>query len=84
MYEANPIPYEVDEAMRQYSPDEIDTAIRELSADDTDANRQREAEAASNLDLINMDSQPGAMAVSDIGGMTAELGSQLANPNSMV
>ena len=30
MYQADPLPYEVDEAMKQYSPDEIDTAIREV------------------------------------------------------
>lgn len=84
MYESNPIPYEVDEAMRNYSPEEVDTAIREISADDTDANRQREAEASSNLDLVNMESQPGAMALEDTGAMTSDLGSMLANPNSMI
>ena len=79
MYQANPLPYEVDEAMRQYSPDEIDTAIRELGGDDTDARRQGEIES-SNLDLINMESQPGAMAVEGTGAMTSDLGSRLANP----
>ena len=85
MYEANPIPYEVDQAMRTYSPDEIDTAINQIAGgDDTDAQRQREAEAAENLDLVNMESQPGAMALESTGTMTSDLGSMLANPNSMI
>ena len=83
MYQDNPIPYEVDEAMKQYSPDEIDTAIREISSDDTTAENQANIES-SNLDLINMESQPGAMAVESTGAMTSELGAELANPNSMV
>ena len=83
MYEQNPIPYEVDQAMQSYSPDEIDTAIKELSGDDTTRKRQNEI-ASNDLDLINMESQPGAMALEETGAVTSDLGAELANPNSMV
>lgn len=79
MYQDNPIPYEVDAAMKNYSPDEIDTAIRELGSGSSAA-----PAAEQNVDLLNMESQPGAMALDTTGAMTSELGSELANPNSMI
>ena len=85
MYEANPIPYEVDNALNNASPDEIDTAIKELSGGEQMPMPRGEEEFSSdNLDLINMESQPGAMALEDTGAMTSDLGSMLANPNSML
>lgn len=81
-YEQNPIPYEIDNAMNTASPDEIDTAIKELSGDMT---QEQQSDIAQNdLSLVNMESQPGAMALGTTGAMTDELGSELANPNSMV
>lgn len=71
MYQANPLPYEVDEAMRQYSPDEIDTAIRQLGGEEQPSEE-------SSVELLDMQEQPGSMAL-DIEGMTPELGSSLAN-----
>ena len=81
-YEQNPIPYEVDNAMNTASPDEIDTAIKELSGDMTQ--EQQNGIVQNDLSLVNMESQPGAMALGTTGAMTEELGSELANPNSMV
>lgn len=78
MYEQNPIPYEIDNAMNTASPDEIDNAIKELGGG------RPEEEMSSNLELINMESQPGAMALETTGAMTSELGAELANPNSMI
>lgn len=71
MYQANPLPYEVDEAMRTYSPDEIDTAIKELG------NEQPEIEENS-INLLDMQEQPGSMAL-DIEGQTSDFGSMMAN-----
>lgn len=71
MYQANPLPYEVDEAMRTYSPDEIDTAIKELG------NEQPEIEESS-IDLLDMQEQPGSMAL-DVEGQTSDFGSMMAN-----
>lgn len=74
MYEANPLPYEVDQAMRTASPDEIDEAIRELG---------RPTEETNPIETLDMAQQDGSI-MADLGGMTPELGSELANPNSMV
>lgn len=83
MYQENPIPYEVNNAMANASPDEIDMAIKELSGDNTTAERQNEI-ATNDLRLIDMESQPGGIALANQAGMTDELGSALANPNSML
>ena len=70
MYQANPLPYEVESAMQNYSPDEIDTAIKQLGGE--------EPTEESSVELLDMQGQPGSMAV-DMEGMTPELGSSLAN-----
>lgn len=75
MYEANPLPYEVDEAMRRYSPDEIDDAIKQLG-------NEQPVEEENSVELLDMASQPGSMAL-DIEGQTPELGSSLANMNGV-
>ena len=72
MYEANPIPYEVDQAMKTYSPDEIDTAIKELG------NEQPVPEEGNPIETVDMQSQEGGLSL-DMEGMTPELGSSLAN-----
>ena len=79
MYEANPLPYEVQQAMNTYSPDEIDDAVKQLGNEEEPIVE----EEASSLDLLEMPEQDGSMAL-DMEGQTPELGSMLANPNSMV
>ena len=73
MYQANPLPYEVDAALQNYSPDEIDDAIKQLG---NGPGSQREEGGA--VELLDMEEQPGSMAL-DIAGQTPELGSELAN-----
>lgn len=68
MYMSSPLPYEVEEAMRQYSPDEIDDAIKQLG------NAQPEEEDAS----IELQEDGNGMAL-DIQGQTSDFGSQIAN-----
>ena len=75
MYEANPLPYEVQEAMRTYSPDEIDDAVKQLG------NAQPEMEENS-LELLDMAEQPGSMSL-DIEGQTSDFGSMMANMGGM-
>ena len=72
MYQANPLPYEVGAALDTYSPDEIDTAIRQLG------NEQPEVEEENNIELLDMQEQPGSMAL-DIEGQTSDFGSMMAN-----
>lgn len=74
MYEANPLPYEVDQAMKTYSPDEIDTAIRQLGGD-TPAQDGREADM---VQTVDMNQQEGGLDL-NMEGMTSDLGSALAN-----
>ena len=75
-YEQNPLPYEVQQALNTYSPDEIDTAIRQLG------NEEAPIEDENSVEMLDMQSQPGGIGL-DMEGMTADLGSQLANPNSL-
>ena len=83
-YETNPIPYEVDQAMNTYSPEEIDTTIKELSGTLEEDGRRRGNPESDNINLVDMESQDGGIALQNTGGMTSDLGSMLANPNSMI
>lgn len=75
MYQADPLPYEVNEALKTGSPDEIDTAIRELGQEQPIDNR-------GDITALDMMSQPGGYSA-DLEGMTPELGSELANASGM-
>ena len=77
MYQANPLPYEVDQAINTYSPDEIDDAIKQLGNSEVSL-----PEEESPVDLVDMENQDGGMAL-DIEGQTPELGSELANMNGI-
>ena len=74
MYQADPLPYEVQEAMRNYSPDEIDDAIKQLGS--TDQNMDIAGEQP--VELLDMEQQPGSMAL-NIEGQTSDFGSEMAN-----
>lgn len=71
MYEADPLPYEVQQAMNTYSPDEIDDAVKQLSGEEASNNENP-------VELLDMAGQPGSMAL-DIEGQTPEFGSEMAN-----
>ena len=73
MYEANPLPYEVDQAMRTYSPDEIDDAIAQLGGGGEEDNRE-----GLPVETLDMEAQDGGLSV-NMEGMTPELGSSMAN-----
>lgn len=77
MYQADPLPYEVNAAMQNYSPDEIDDAIKQIG------DEAPVEEESMSLDMLNMPEQDGAMAIG-LEGQTPELGSALANSNSLV
>lgn len=77
MYQADPLPYEVDAALQNYSPDEIDAAIGTLGGDASQSGSPA-SNGNSPVELLDMEQQPGSMAL-DIEGQTPELGSQLAN-----
>ena len=73
MYQSNPLPYEVDQAMNSYSPDEIDDAIKQLGNEEAPAE-----EEASSVNLVDMPQQDGGMSL-NIEGQTPEFGSMMAN-----
>ena len=83
MYEANPIPYEVENAMQNYSPDEIDEAIRQLGNEEAPVEEDMAEAGNSGINLLDMQSQDGGFTT-DMAGMTPELGSELANMNGMI
>ena len=73
MYQADPLKYESEEAIRNYSPDEIDTAIRELGKEEEPV-----PDRGGSIELLDMANQPGSMAL-NIEGQTSDFGSQMAN-----
>lgn len=77
-YEQNPIPYEVDEAMRNSSPEEIDVAISELNEESNSGDSF--GGGATPLEMIMQD---GAMSP-QLAGLTPDSGQEYANPNQMV
>lgn len=78
MYEADPLPYEVDQAMRTASPDEIDDAIKQLGGE-----MPVEESSENPIRLLDMEQQPGSMSTG-LEGLTPESGGYLANMNSMI
>lgn len=84
-YERNPIPYEVDNAMQNASPDEIDQVIAGVSAPAEEGAIPNEYLPGQNVSPtpLDMPQQDGAMAAG-LANQTPELGSQLANPNQLV
>ena len=72
MYQADPLPYEVQQAMNTYSPDEIDDAVKQLGSEE-----QMPMEDNS-VELLDMEQQPGSMEL-NMEGQTPEFGSEMAN-----
>lgn len=72
MYQADPLPYEVQQAMNTYSPDEIDDAVKQLGSE------EQMPMDDNSVELLDMQQQPGSMAL-DMEGQTPEFGSEMAN-----
>ncbi len=78
MYMQNPVPYEVQNAMQNYSPEDIEAATAELEANPLGENGDSEAVRL----LDNMAEQEGGMATG-LEGQTPDLGSSLANMSGL-
>lgn len=72
MYQADPLPYEVQQAMNTYSPDEIDDAVKQLGSE------EQAPMDDNSVELLDMEQQPGSMAL-NMEGQTPEFGSEMAN-----
>ncbi len=79
LYEQNPIPYETQNIVDNYTSDEINQVIGGLSQD----NNLIDQEQDTLVTALDMPNQEGAMAVG-LATQTSDLGSELANPSSMV
>lgn len=75
MYESNPVGYEVQNVMDNYSSDEIDEIIAGI-------NGGEEVQEDMSLETLAMPEQDGGFAL-DITGNSSDLGSLLANPNGV-
>lgn len=81
LYEQNPIPYEVDNAMSNSTPEEVDSMISGVSVSPGGEDEFVEENTAV-INPLDMQAQEGAMSV-DMEGMTSDLGSELANTSGM-
>lgn len=82
MYLDNPIPYETNAVMQQNSPEEIDQIITGLQTPEgSEVTELTEVGTPTQLDMIN---QEGSLALQNLAGNTSDLGSQLANSNTLV
>lgn len=77
-YEQNPIPYEVDNAMANSSPEEVDELIAQVSQ-----TPEEETESVENVNLVDMQNQDTGLSA-DLEGMTPDLGSIMANTSGLV
>ena len=93
-YEANPTSYEAQNVMNQATPDEMDQVVMNMMgagqppAQGGGAPQGIEPPASDEQDampeMLDMPEQDGAMALQGMEGMTPEMGSALANPNSQI
>lgn len=74
-YEANPLPYEVENATQGASPEEIDAMIEQVSQTPTGEDID-----VSQVEMLNQ----GNGLSTNLEGQTNEFGSMLANPNALV
>lgn len=86
LYLDNPLGYEADNVMANNSPEEVDQIIAGLSTPEGTevVDETMVSEAAGSPQALDMQSQDGSFAISGMAGLTPELGSQLANANSLV
>lgn len=77
-YERNPIPYEVENTMNTMSPDQIDQVIGGLNQASSEMEQPNFAE----LDSEAMTQTDQGAFAGNLGGLTPESGSELANQNA--
>ncbi len=84
-YMNNPLPYEVDNAMANSSPEEIDQIIAGLQTPEGSevVDETMVSDMAGAPQALDMANQDGSLAV-DMAGNTSELGSLFANSNALV
>lgn len=84
MYADNPIGYETQNIAQNFSPEEVGQIIAGMSSTPSGTEEFTEAdEMVSSPEVLDMTQQDSSMAL-DIEGNTPELGSMLANSNSLI
>lgn len=84
MYLDNPTDYEAQNIVDNYSPDEVGQIIAGMSETPQGAEEFVSEEAAGTPQALDMMQQDGSMALAGLAGNTPDLGSMLANSNSLV
>lgn len=85
MYADNPTGYEAQNIAENFSPEEVGEIIAGMSTGPQGTEEFVEAdEMAGTPEALDMAQQDGALSLSDIAGNSSELGSMLANSNSLV
>lgn len=84
MYNDNPISYEAENIAENFSPDEVGQIIAGISQNGGTTEEFAEVSETGSPEALDMTQQDGAMALANIAGNSSELGSALANPNSLV
>lgn len=79
MYEQSPIPYEVGNVMQNNSAEQIDQILAGMQTP-----QGEEIVDDTTIQQLDMPQQEAAMALSGMEGLTSEIGSQFANPNSLL
>lgn len=82
-YEQNPTAYEANNILENATPDEVDAVISGMANNGGAIEPPTDNLDMASPEVLDMDQQDGAMAL-DMAGMTPELGSSLANPNSLI
>ena len=88
MYQNNPVPYEVDNTMQNYSPEEIDQIIGGIGTGELPpeemAMPQEGASEEVSIEDLQMPEQEGAIAGTGLEGLSPDAGSMMANPNGIL
>lgn len=82
MYQNNPIPYEVDNTMQNYSPEEIDQIIGGIGTGELPPEEEMSEEVS--IEDLQMPEQEGAIAGTGLEGLSSDAGSMMANPNGIL
>lgn len=77
-YEQNPVPYEVDNVMNNYSPEEVDQIIAGVN------NQTGMGGEEISIEDLQMPEQDGSIATTGLEGLTTDAGSLMANANGIL
>lgn len=84
MYESNPTEYEAQNIAENFSPDEVGQIIAGMSSSPQGTEEFAEVSETGSPEALDMTQQDGSLALGDMAGNSSDLGSMLANSNTLV